>query len=308
MTTVGYGDKTPRTFWGRIFSVFWISTGIIASGLLTGIVVAEVMKINSPPPHDMKGENIGSLLYRDYDAMMVAQNGGLLYPLKTPTPEPVDFFEDAFVMIDNLRRKKIKGFVMDLFTYWMLHTTGAGFVQKLDFTKYKLITREDALKSINYCQSATTMKTIKYQGSDRLTYGILVRQKKHFDYLVDMVKYTGKVGIWRAQISWNQYVSKTVLNIPDDLKISRNVSEEEMHLYIGESNNLFSHKAFSFKISVGVICCIIVCIIVVGSVLEYRRTGGNKRYMCIRETVDEDKGTDVQSGDVGEKKMVVIES
>ena len=60
---------------GRIFSVVWISMGIIAYGFLTGIVVAQVMEINSPPPPDMTEKNIGSLLYREYDATVLAQNG-----------------------------------------------------------------------------------------------------------------------------------------------------------------------------------------------------------------------------------------
>ena len=54
MTTVGYGDKAPRSFIGRIYSIAWISIGIIAYGLLTGIVYSEVAKVNSgvdsPPP------------------------------------------------------------------------------------------------------------------------------------------------------------------------------------------------------------------------------------------------------------------
>lgn len=38
MTTVGYGDKSPITAWGRIISVVWMFTGvIIISGLTAGI-------------------------------------------------------------------------------------------------------------------------------------------------------------------------------------------------------------------------------------------------------------------------------
>ena len=39
MTTVGYGDKAPRSFLGRLYSVFWITIGIVAYGLLTGCCV-----------------------------------------------------------------------------------------------------------------------------------------------------------------------------------------------------------------------------------------------------------------------------
>ena len=27
MTTVGYGDKSPKSFWGRLFAMLWILIG-----------------------------------------------------------------------------------------------------------------------------------------------------------------------------------------------------------------------------------------------------------------------------------------
>ena len=36
MTTVGYGDKTPRTVAARIFAVFWILVGIVTFSILSG--------------------------------------------------------------------------------------------------------------------------------------------------------------------------------------------------------------------------------------------------------------------------------
>ena len=62
MTTVGYGDKTPRSVAGRLFSVLWISIGIIAYGLLTGIVYSEVNEVNSPPPPKIQDARVGCLL------------------------------------------------------------------------------------------------------------------------------------------------------------------------------------------------------------------------------------------------------
>ena len=50
--------------------------GIIAYALPVGIVYAEVMKVNSPDPPLIKGATVGSLVFRDYDAYMVAVNGG----------------------------------------------------------------------------------------------------------------------------------------------------------------------------------------------------------------------------------------
>ena len=307
MTTVGYGDKSPRTFWGRLVSVLWISSGIIAYGLVTGIVVSEVMKINSPPPPDMKDKNIGSLLYRDYDAMIVGQNGGLVHPERTPSPEPFDFYEDALVMINNLRRKRTKGFVMDQFTYWLFQSIGEKLLPKLNFSDYNLITPEDANKCMNFFLYDTMMKTIDYKGKELLTYGILVREKKHYDYLVYMVEHRGKVEVWNTQIAWNQYLKNIAFSRPDGLKVKGDISEKEIDVYEEESNSLFSHKEVSFRVSLGIVCALIVCVIVVGSVLEYRRTGCRKPYVCVKDTLEEEQ-TDTQSDDAEATKMITIDT
>ena len=45
-----------------------------------------------------------------------------MHPRTMPSPEPKDFLEDAILMIDNLRREKTEGFVMDMITYWLFQT------------------------------------------------------------------------------------------------------------------------------------------------------------------------------------------
>ena len=46
MTTVGYGDKTPRSVAGRMFSVLWILAGIIVFNTLAGEITS-VNKLQS---------------------------------------------------------------------------------------------------------------------------------------------------------------------------------------------------------------------------------------------------------------------
>ena len=58
MTTVGYGDKSPKSTLGRIFSVVWICIGIVAYGLLIGVVYSEVMKVNSPAAPKIKDAKV----------------------------------------------------------------------------------------------------------------------------------------------------------------------------------------------------------------------------------------------------------
>ena len=41
MTTVGYGDKAPKTFWGRFFAIIWMFTAVIViSGFTAAITTA----------------------------------------------------------------------------------------------------------------------------------------------------------------------------------------------------------------------------------------------------------------------------
>ena len=59
MTTVGYGDKTPKSISARLYSIVWIMIGIIGFGILTGQLTGEIVKANSPPAPTMKGKSKG---------------------------------------------------------------------------------------------------------------------------------------------------------------------------------------------------------------------------------------------------------
>ncbi|XP_022798126.1 potassium voltage-gated channel subfamily A member 1-like isoform X2 [Stylophora pistillata] len=48
MTTVGYGDKSPRSFFGRLFGVFWILTGLVVITMFTATVTSALLYSSSP--------------------------------------------------------------------------------------------------------------------------------------------------------------------------------------------------------------------------------------------------------------------
>ena len=77
MTTVGYGDKSPRSISGRIFSILWISFGIVIFCIIAGEIMTIIMNANAKETRDMAGERVGVLNSRLYDRSLVTRNGGL---------------------------------------------------------------------------------------------------------------------------------------------------------------------------------------------------------------------------------------
>lgn len=69
MTTVGYGDKAPKSVTGKLYTTVWILVGIVACGLVTATITNEISKANTPPPPTMIGKNIGIVKYHDFEGI-----------------------------------------------------------------------------------------------------------------------------------------------------------------------------------------------------------------------------------------------
>lgn len=65
MTTVGYGDKAPRTFGGRLIALIWMFTGIIIISSFTAAITSAltVSKLGSPirGPADLAGIRVAAI-------------------------------------------------------------------------------------------------------------------------------------------------------------------------------------------------------------------------------------------------------
>ena len=48
MTTLGYGDKIPKTFAARLFGVVWIFTGMTICVILSARITTSTIKANNP--------------------------------------------------------------------------------------------------------------------------------------------------------------------------------------------------------------------------------------------------------------------
>ena len=113
MTTVGYGDKTTKSIPAKLFAVIWSSIGMIVCGILTGELTGEIIKANSPPPPDIRGNNVGALWSRDYDAHLIAQYGGNII---WNDEDYIDIPDDILQLILKLKRYEIDGFILDKWT------------------------------------------------------------------------------------------------------------------------------------------------------------------------------------------------
>ena len=163
--------------------------GITAYALPISIVYAEVSKINSPPPLNMKGAKVGCLEYRDYEAFMIAKNGGLMFTtpfLGYEKPETLTVEDEIIFLIDKLRKKEIDGFVLDQYTFWTstynIRTVVADMISHHHRNNYPwILPVENPSMTVDYYLHNTVITSIPYTGPDQLTYGALV--KDHSDYV-----------------------------------------------------------------------------------------------------------------------------
>ena len=113
MTTVGYGDKTPKSIAGRCFSVVWILSGIIVFNILAGELTSVIMKAKLIGQVSMAEQKVGTL-NRTYENSLVVENGAILVSTGSNDSNETEKF---FSLIKNLKRGRIDGFLIDKYTY-----------------------------------------------------------------------------------------------------------------------------------------------------------------------------------------------
>ena len=177
VTTLGYGDKTPKTVAARLFSIVWILIGMTTFSMLTGKLTFEISEANSPLPPELAGAKIGALRHRTYDALLIATRGGILIDIKKE-----DDIAGIFTMVQLLRNKEIDGFILDRYTY-------ITFSHYIDTMKYA---NKNQKLNINFLR-ANTIQTEQIYKGEKLSYGILVKNLVDYEYFADFVKDTWEV-------------------------------------------------------------------------------------------------------------------
>ena len=88
MTTVGYGDKAPQTFWGRVVGLIWMFTSILIISSLTAAIasVLTVSQLESgiDGPEDLRGARVGAVRGTTSETYVRTISGALAYSYDSP--------------------------------------------------------------------------------------------------------------------------------------------------------------------------------------------------------------------------------
>lgn len=130
----------------------------------TGELTGQIVQANTPKVEDMAGKKVGVMHYRDYEAFVVAQNGGKVYRSESLYRGELDFTELVKMMIND----SIDGIAIEYEAFFHIEST-------LD---------NEELTSFLLTKTTTTEKT--YIG-ENLSYGILVQDKDVYNYFKEYV-------------------------------------------------------------------------------------------------------------------------
>jgi ABC-type amino acid transport substrate-binding protein len=120
MTTVGYGDRSPVTLWGRIVAIIWMFASIIVISGLTGTIAASLTVRNLVPGiksfADLPGRRIGTVASSSSDTYL--QSEGF---------RKIHYYEDVPSAQEALHKHEIDAIVYDapILKYYLRTTQDA---------------------------------------------------------------------------------------------------------------------------------------------------------------------------------------
>ena len=224
MTTVGYGDRVPRSIAGRCFSVAWIIAGIIVFNVIAGELTSAIMQAKMVGEVSMTEQRVGTL-DRDYEKSLVVNHGGILIG--------ADGMNDTsafYSLLKNLKSGKIDGFLLDKHTYRY-------------FKQYLLPHFEDR-KLVEFFLKGTMLTNIPHLGEDMMSYGVLIKYERRYEYFKPM--FESNKFVFLAKLS--QFLNNEARN-SSTLQDESEISNINIHL-----EALKDHFGFTyFLIPLGII-------------------------------------------------------
>eukprot|EP00795_Rhopilema_esculentum_P012024 gene12024-2609_t len=107
MTTVGYGDITPRTIKGRIVAIIWTLAGLVLSGILLGALTSSVTSLTLPPEVQLYGTNCAAVNNSFEYNLGVRRNSNV---------NPKKQYQTIEQVLEALRKKEVDIALLDAFT------------------------------------------------------------------------------------------------------------------------------------------------------------------------------------------------
>lgn len=173
VTTVGYGDKAPRTCIGRVFGSLCIVIGIVIISILVSTLTKDIKEVRSPAEIPMRGKLIGAMRNRLHDSIMIAQHGGILHD--------IDFSSTIDGVVDLmklLKKGEIEGFLISRTTYYYFSRIMNEQTETSVYASHK--------KDIS---DIDMLRTEKYFRSDKLVVGMMVRNLSDYEFFRRFIEY-----------------------------------------------------------------------------------------------------------------------
>ena len=144
MTTVGYGDKAPKSVQARIFSIIWVIIGITTFSLITASLTSVIIAINSSPPPTLEDSNVGVIHHHFYESILVANEGNVDCTLFKDASSLfkifISLFNSALLLLSRITHQSLGASSLFIFFSFSHGVVTIPNLSSIDFTACLLVT------------------------------------------------------------------------------------------------------------------------------------------------------------------------